>query len=129
MRHRYNRLKELSPWAQKTDLRLRNLVTSLVENWQIKTTSKKASILKREADKFFSNLVSASTRYENEKDWRALNISLIKWYINSDSAWKKLVNELLPKYIQAWKKFGFVQTFKLWYRKWDWAEEVVVKLV
>jgi ribosomal protein L17 len=54
MRHRYNKLKYLETGVVKTSLVIRNLLTSLIKNWEITTTSKRAKILKSVADKFFN---------------------------------------------------------------------------
>ncbi len=129
MRHRNKRTKQLSPWIQKRDLVVRNMVTDLIKRWQIKTTTKKAKVLKSEADKFFSHLISLFEKYEKESDARRIAISYIKWFINTEQDWKKVIDELIPKYKEQWKTTWFVASFKLWYRKWDWAEEVLIKLV
>ncbi|MBS8121440.1 Ribosomal protein L17 [Candidatus Vampirococcus lugosii] len=128
MRHKYNKLKDLNPGAQKFDLRIRNLLTSLIKNGQIKTTSKKAKILKSEADKFLSHLVGLTSRYD-EADAKRLSISYVKSTILGNEEGKKMINEILPKYVDSGQKFGFVSTYKLGYRKGDSAEEVLVKLV
>ena len=129
MRHRYNKLKEFNSWIQKKELLIRNLITSLIKNGQIKTTSKKAKVLKSEADKFFSYLVWLFEKNEDLNTARRLAISYIKWFVNNDKDWKKVVNEIVPKYREEWKSDWFIQSFKIWYRKWDWAEEVLLKLV
>lgn len=129
MRHRNNRLKKLTWWAQKHELRIRNLMTSLIQNGQIKTTSKKARILKSEADKFLWHLVTLSERYEDNADVVRLSISYVKGYINTESDGKKVISELVPRYKEQWRTTWFVQSYKLWFRKWDWAEEVLVKLI
>jgi len=57
MRHRYNKLKTLKTWVVKRDLVIRNLITSLIKHGQIKTTPKKAKILKSEIDKIFNKIL------------------------------------------------------------------------
>ena len=128
MRHRINKLKELNTWAKKKEVFLRNLLTSLVKNGKIVTTPKRAKVLKSEADSFFSKLVKTYNRYNEEKESRRECIRVIKATIYGEEEGKKIINDLLPKYI-ADKNNSFVSTYKLGFRKWDAAEKIMLKLM
>lgn len=127
MRHRINKLKELNTGAKKKDVFLRNLLTSLVKSGKITTTPKRAKVLKSEADAFFSKLVKTYNRYNEEKDSKRECIRIIKATIYGEQEGKKIMNDLLPRYI-ADKNQSFVSTYKLGFRKGDAAEEVMLKL-
>ncbi|HKL44364.1 MAG TPA: L17 family ribosomal protein [Candidatus Absconditabacterales bacterium] len=128
MRHRINKLKELNTGAKKKEVFLRNLLTSLVKNGKIVTTPKRAKVLKAEADSFFSKLVKTYTRYNEEKESRRECIRIIKSTIYGEDEGKKIINDLLPKYIEN-KNKSFVSTYKLGYRKGDASEEIMLKLI
>ncbi len=128
MRHRINKLKELNTWAKKKEVFLRNLLTSLVKNGKVVTTPKRAKVLKSEADSFFSKLVKTYNRYNEEKESRRECIRIIKATIYWEEEGKKIINDLLPKYI-ADKNNSFVSTYKLGFRKWDAAEKIMLKLM
>ncbi len=129
MRHKYNQLLQMNTWDQKATLIIRNLMTSLVKYWQIKTTAKRAKVLKSEMDKFFSRLVSLFDKYTDEKDVRREAIRYVKTLIFTEEEWKKVVNDLLPKYKDKGIKSWFIQDFKLGARPWDNAEVVLIKLI
>ncbi len=129
MRHRKKTVKTLTWWAQKWEIRVRNLLTSLVNNGQIKTTEKKARVLESQGNKFFSRLTSLLRKYDDENEVRREAIRIVKSTIYTKDDWKKVVDELLPKYREENRTSGFIQCYKLGYRQWDWAEEVLVKLV
>lgn len=112
---------------QKKSLIMRNLLTSFVKNENLTTTTKKAFLLKSMSDKFFSRLVSLYSKLE-EKDARREAIRYVKSLIFGNNEWKKVVNELLPRLISSKKNSWFVSSYKLWQRKWDWAEEVLLKI-
>jgi hypothetical protein len=57
-------------------------------------------------------LISNVEQYD-EKDAKRENIRLIKSIIYSEAEGKKLLNDLLPKYVESGKKSGFVCTYKL----------------
>jgi ribosomal protein L17 len=133
MRHRYKRTKRLETWAQKSSNVIRNLLTSLVMSWQIRVTTKRAKVLKAEADSFFSKLLNKFDRYEDEKEAKREIIRVVKSVIYTEEAWKKVVNEILPKYrknyVENKVKTWFVMDNKLWFRAGDWAEEILLRLV
>lgn len=128
MRHRINKLKELNTWAKKKEVFLRNLITSFVRDWKIVTTPKRAKVLKSEIDSFFSRLVRTYNSYADEKDSKREAIRLIKSVVFGEKEWKKLMGDILPKYLKE-KKTSYVSSYKLWFRKWDAAEKVLLKLV
>ncbi len=127
MRHRINKLKELNTGAKKKEVFLRNLLTSLVKNGKVVTTPKRAKVLKAEADAFFSKLVKTYNRYNEENDSKRECIRIIKATIYGEAEWKKVMNTLLPKYIKEQNK-SFVSNYKMWFRKGDAAEQVMLKL-
>ena len=127
MRHRKNPLLEINTGVKSKNVYIRQMLTNLIRNGKMSTTSKRAAVLKSEADALISRLVSNVQNY-SESDAKRENIRLIKSIIFSEAEWKKLLNDLLPKYVESGKKSGFVHTYKLWYRLWDGAEKVLVKL-
>jgi len=127
MQHRKNALLEINTGVKSKWVYIRQMLTNLVKNGKVTTTSKRAAVLKAEADELISRLVTNTEKYE-EKDAKRENIRLIKSVIYSEAEWKKLLNDLLPKYVESGKKSWFVCTYKLWYRLWDGAEKVLVKL-
>lgn len=127
MQHRKNNLLEIKTGPKSKPVFLRQLLTNLVKNWKITTTSKRALALKSYADGFFASLVGNVQSYD-EKDARRENIKLVKSEIFGEPEWKKVIDTLLPKFIESGKKSGFITVFKLWYRVWDGAEKVLLKL-
>lgn len=128
MRHRYKSTLKMNTWCQTKDNIIRNMMTSLVKSGQIVTSSKRAKILKAETDKFFSKLLGMFAKYNDEKDVRREAIRLIKSTIFTETEWKKVLEEILPRFKQEGKHSWFVSDFKLWIRVWDWAEKVMIKL-
>ena len=128
MRHRINKLKQLNTGAKKKEVFLRNLLTSLVKFWRITTTPKRAKVLKAETDAFFAKLVNTYTRYAAEADSTRECINLVKATIFGEDEWKKVISEILPKYLAA-KRSSYVQSYKIGFRKWDSAEKVMLKLI
>ncbi len=95
----------------------------------MKTTSKRAKVIKSEADRFFGRLLGLFDKYQDEKDVRREAIRIVKATIFTDAEGKKVVDELLPKYKAEGKKSGFVADYKLGYRVGDGAEKVLVRLI
>ena len=127
MQHRKNALLEINTGVKSKWVYIRQMLTNLVKNWRVSTTSKRAAVLKAEADALIARLITNTTNY-SEADAKRENIRLVKSVIYSEAEGKKLLNDLLPKYVESGKKSGFVCTYKLWYRLWDGAEKVLVKL-
>lgn len=127
MQHRKNALLEINTGVKSKNVYIRQMLTNLVRNWKVSTTTKRAAVLKSEADALIARLISNVEQYD-EKDAKRENIRLIKSIIYSEAEGKKLLNDLLPKYVESGKKSWFVCTYKLWYRLWDGAEKVLVKL-
>jgi hypothetical protein len=52
----------------------------------------------------------------------------VKATIYGEEEWKKVIQTLLPKYRELkWK--SFVANYKIWFRKWDGSEKVLLKLI
>ena len=128
MRHRINKLKQLNTWAKKKTVFIRNMLTSLVKSGRVTTTPKRAKVLKAEADSFFAKLVKTYNRYNEESDSRRECIRIIKATIYGEEEGKKVMNELLPKYI-ADKNKSFVATYKIGFRKGDAAPTTMLELM
>lgn len=128
MRHQFKKTRKINVWAQRSEIVVRNMLTSLVISWQIVTTVSKARVIKAQADKFFWRLVSLFDKYENLADVRREAIRILKSTLYTEEAWKKVLSELLPKYKEANKSYGFISDYKLWVRSWDWAEKILLKL-
>ena len=127
MQHRHNTLLEINTGVKSKWVYIRQMLTNLVRNGKVTTTSKRAAVLKAEADALIGRLVSNTKNY-SEADAKRENIRLIKSVIYSEAEGKKLLNDLLPKFIESGKMSGFVCTYKLGYRLWDGAEKILVKL-
>ena len=77
MRHKKNQLLELSTGDKKKSIFIRLLLTNLIRNGKVTTTSKRAKILKSQADSFFAKLVKMMKDL-GEKDGRRECIRYIK---------------------------------------------------
>lgn len=128
MRHRINKLTQLNTWAKTKNVFVRNLLSSFVKNGRIVTTPKRAKVLKAEADAFFAKLVRTYNRYPDQNEARRECINIVKAEIFGEEEWKKVINVLLPKYV-AEKNNSFVASYKMWFRKGDAAEQVMLKLL
>jgi ribosomal protein L17 len=128
MQHRKNKLLEINTGAKSKPVFIRQLLTNLVRNGKLTTTSKRAMVVKSYADHFFAGLIKNIETYKDEKDARRENIRVIKAEIFSEPEGKKVLETLLPKYLEAGKKSGFVTSYRLGYRVGDGAEKILVKL-
>lgn len=128
MRHQKKRLLKINTWVKTRAVYLRVLLTNLVKNGKLTTTQKRAKVIKAEADSFFSKLLEITARFENEKDARRECIRYITSIIYGDEG-KKVIDTLLPKYIQEGRKTGFVALYNLWFRTGDAAPKVLLKLL
>lgn len=128
MRHRINKLKQLNTWAKTKNVFVRNLLSSFVKNGRIVTTPKRAKVLKAETDAFFSKLVRTYNRYSDTNEAKRECINIVKAEIFWEEEWKKVISVLLPKYV-AEKNNSFVASYKMWFRKGDAAEQVMLKLL
>lgn len=126
MRHRKNKLLELNTWIKKRSIFIREMLTNLVRYGKVETTQKRAKVLKAEADSFFSKLVSMYDKYE-EKDAKREAIRYVKSVIYGDEG-KKVIDTLLPKYLEEGKKTNFVADYKTGYRVGDASTKILVKL-
>jgi len=128
MRHKKKRILELSTGVQKKQNVIRNLLTSLVASGQMVTTIKRSKVLKATADKFFARLVWLHAK-NDEATAKRESIRYVKSLIYTEKEGKKVINELLPKYLAEGKTSGFVMNVKMWPRPGDAAEKVLVKLI
>ncbi len=119
---------ELHTWAKKRDVYIRQLLTNLVKNGKTTTTPKRAKVLKSEIDSFFAKLVSISKKLD-EKDAKRECIRYIKSIIFGEAEGKKVLNILLPKYIQSWSTSSFVADYKLGFRVGDGVQKILLKLL
>lgn len=129
MRHRYNKLKYLETWVVKKQLVVRNLLTSLVKNWEVKTTLKRAKILKSVADKFFNRAKKMFDRYEDNQVLKKQLLRLANMYLTDDkNAKRRFIEVIVPSLRDVNFYTGFVSDYRLGFRKWDNSEVVLVKL-
>lgn len=130
MRHKQNKLIELTTGEHQTRSNLiRTMLTNLIRTGEMTTTSKRAKVMKSEADKFFARLVNLFDLYKDEKDVRREAIRIVKSTIFSEAEGKKVIEELLPKYKASGKKSGYVADYKVGHRKGDGAEKVLLRLI
>ncbi|MDR2189846.1 MAG: hypothetical protein LBP53_01285 [Candidatus Peribacteria bacterium] len=101
MQHRKNKLLEISTGAKSKPVFIRQLLTNLVRNGKITTTPKRAQVLKAYTDSFFAGLVKNISTYKEEKDARRENIRVIKAELFSEPEGKKVLETLLPKYLES----------------------------
>lgn len=129
MRHQHNRLLQLHTGQHQTKSNyLRTLLTNLIKSGFVKTTPKRAAVLKSYADHFLHRLTTMKDLYTEPKSIDRESIRLIKSIIWTEEEGKKVMSDLLPKYTSEWKTYGFVSNYKLWFRKGDGVEEILVKL-
>lgn len=64
----------------------------------------------------------------DEKDGHREAIRIVKWTIFGEQEGKKVVEELLPRFIKE-DKTSYIADYKLGARKGDAAEEVIVKII
>ncbi len=127
MRHQNNKLIQLSTGNKERSLFVRTLLTNLIRAGAVTTTPKRAKVLKAEADSFFSNLVRIDSKYD-EKDAKRECIRMVKATIYGEAEGKKVIETYLPKYREMkWK--SFVANYKIWFRKWDGSEKILLKLI
>lgn len=123
MRHRKKKVNVLQTWQQKKSIVIRNLFTSLLSNGQIKTTKHKAFVLKSYANNIFAKII----KLWSSEDWVKESIRLVKSIVFGNDNWKKLINDIMPKLLES-PKTTFISDYKLGFRKWDWTEEVLIKI-
>lgn len=126
MRHKKNSLLQFESGTQKQSLLMRNMLTSFVTHGQLVTTPKRAKVLKSEANKLFNRLVR--TAKASEQDGIRRCIAYVKSVLFTDVAGKKLITELLPKFLDA-NVTSFVADYKLGMRKGDASEEIMLKIL
>ncbi len=119
---------ELHTGAKKRDIFVRQLLTNLIKNGKTTTTPKRAKVLKAEIDTFFADLVKMNKKLE-AKDAKRESIRYIKARIFGEDEGKKVLNVLLPKYIESGSTSSFVADYKLGYRVGDGVQKVMLKLI
>lgn len=128
MRHRHDKTLEFKTGVQKRSLVIRSLLTNLVKYGAIKTTSKKAMILKARADSFFAKLVTLM-KSDDQASGKREAIRLVKSQIFWEDEGKKVINEIVPMLVESGKNSGFVSDYKMGPRAGDAAEAVLVKIL
>ncbi len=128
MRHQDNKMLELHTGAKKRHIFVRQLLTNLVKNGKTTTTPKRAKVLKSEIDSFFANLVKMNKKLD-PKDARRESIRYIKSIIFGEAEGKKVLNVLLPKYIESGSTSSFVADYKLGFRVGDGVQKILLKLL
>ncbi len=119
---------ELHTWAKKRDVYIRQLLTNLIKNGKTTTTPKRAKVLKSEIDSFFAKLVSMNKKLP-AADARRESIRYIKSIIFGEAEGKKVLNILLPKYMESGSTSSFVADYKLWFRVGDGVQKILLKLL
>lgn len=76
---------------------MRMQLSSLIRAGKITTTSKRAKVLKAFTDEFFSMLLSFDSKYD-EKAAKREAIKYVKSVVYGEEEWKKVIENLLPKY-------------------------------
>lgn len=128
MRHKHKRVLELNTWVIKTTIVMRNMLTNLVEHGKMETTIKRSKSLKAFADHFFARLVRMQ-KNKDAKDAKREAIRYVSSVLFTESAGKKVVDELLPRFVDEGISTWFVSNYKMWFRSWDAAEKVLVKII
>lgn len=128
MRHKNNKMLELETGAKKRQIFVRQLLTNLVKNGKTTTTPKRAKVLKSEMDSFFADLVKLNKKL-SEKDARRESIRYIKSIIYGEAEGKKVLNVLLPKYMESGSTSSFVADYKLGFRVGDGVQKILLKLL
>ncbi len=128
MRHKHKRVLELNTWVIKTTIVVRNMLTNLVEHGKMETTIKRSKSLKAFADHFFARLVRIN-KTSDPKDARRESIRYVSSVLFTDTAGKKVVDELIPRFIEEGISTWFISNYKMWFRKGDGAESVLVKII
>ena len=126
MRHQRNRLIDINNGESMSRSHLlRSMLTSLIKHGRVTTTSKKAKALKAYTDNFFAKLVW----YMSDKDNGTRHaIALIKSVVYSEEDGKRALNERTPRFVESKKIGWYTEMFKLWFRKGDTAEKIMIKL-
>jgi len=129
MRHRYNRFLQLTVWVQKKSNVVRNLITSLLKYKRITTTPKRAKVLKYEVEKLFAKLVKTYNKYSDEKDSLREVRRILNSIVFEDNIIDSIINDKLLAYIDEKRTSGFIRLYRVWVRKWDNVEKVMVELI
>lgn len=85
-------------------------------------------MLKSEIDTFFADLVRMNKKLE-AKDARRESIRYIKSKIFGEDEGKKVLNVLLPKYLESGSTSSFVADYKMGFRVGDGVQKILLKLL
>lgn len=112
MRHRVKKTKVFNSGIQKKSLVMRSLLTNLVRSGHMVTTPQKSFVLQAFADKFFARLVRLAMEADVDAGRREM-IRVVKSVIFTEDEGKKIVNDLVPSFVQATRTAGFVSRHKM----------------
>ncbi len=128
MRHQKSKMLDLHTGAKKKDIFIRQLLTNLIKNGKTTTTPKRAKVLKSEIDTFFADLMRMNKKLD-PKDSRRESIRYIKARIFGEDEGKKVLNVLLPKYLESGSTSSFVADYKVGFRVGDGVQKILLKLL
>lgn len=130
MRHKVNKLLDmrLGEYQTRSNV-IKTMLTNLMKEGHMTTTSKKAKVIKAEADSFLASLIGLFDKYKDEKDVRREAIRYVKYNITNEEVGKKIIWELIPRLRQTGKKSWFIASYKLGYRSGDGAEKVLLRIL
>ena len=77
MQHRKNALLEINTGVKSKNVYIRQMLTNLIRNGKVATTSKRAAVLKAEADSLICRLIANTQQYDEAAAKRE-NIRLVK---------------------------------------------------
>ncbi len=117
MRHRHKKVK-ITNCRAHADSITRNLIASLIKSGKIKTTEKKAKVLRSEMEKLIARSLKRETVH-------AIREAQSVFYEKEVS--KMFFDQVLPASKE--RKSGFVRTYKLGNRSGDNAAMVMVELI
>lgn len=130
MRHHVNKMIDmrLGEYQTKSNV-IKTMLTNFVREGHMTTSSKKARVIKAEADAFFSYILGLFDKYQDEKDVRREAIRFVKVAIADEATGKKVISDIIPRLRQTGKKSGFVASYKLGYRMGDGAEKILLRIL
>lgn len=129
MRHRKKKTYTLNTWVQKKSLVVRSLVSNFFLHGKIITTPKRAFVVKSQANRLLNKFITLAKKYPDTKEYHREAKRVADKYFFTSSLGKKVVYDIVPKCLQkSDTKNSFVADYKLWERKGDWAESILVKL-
>lgn len=106
--------RKLSKTGSHRRAMFRNMISSLIMNEKIITTSPKAKELKRFFEKVVNDAIK--TKYSN-----------VRSMVSNKEAFKKLISVIVPRYKE--KSSGYITLVNVGYRRGDNSLKTMVKLV